>query len=102
MLRGVSRLSRRAFIAGVPVASAAAAQVTGVTGQSAGTVDTPASKGRLLHVEAKPDRVDLDLSRTGVIVVDMQNDFAANGGLVHRLGFDIKPIQQTIPRIAGL
>src|SRR5262245_24531890 len=55
---------------------------------------------RVISVEAKPDRVELDLSRTSVIVVDMQNDFAAEGGLVHRLGFDIQPIRATIRPIS--
>jgi ureidoacrylate peracid hydrolase len=88
--------------AATPVASAAAAQHGGVTAQSAGMVGRPDFASRVIHVEAKPDRVDLDLSKTGVIVVDMQNDFAAKGGLIHRLGFDIEPIQATIPRISGV
>jgi ureidoacrylate peracid hydrolase len=83
-----------------PVACAAAAQESGPTGQSAGTVNTRTTTSRVISVEAKPDRVDLDLSKTGMIVVDMQNDFAAKSGLVHRLGFDIQPIRATIRPIS--
>lgn len=98
MHRVVPRLSRRAFIAAAP--AAAAAQVSGLTGGSSGTVTTPAFTSRVISVEAKPDRVDLHLSKTGLIVVDMQNDFAAKGGLVDRLGFDIQPIRATIRPIS--
>lgn len=99
MERSVPRLSRRAFIVATPVTCAAAESVSGFAGQF-GTVSTPASVSRVITVEAKPDRLDLDLSKTGVIVVDMQNDFAAKGGLVHRLGFDIQPIRATIRPIS--
>jgi ureidoacrylate peracid hydrolase len=96
----MSRLSRRTFMTAAPLACAAAAQQSGPSGQSAGTVNTRNSTSRVIGVEAKPDRVDLDLSKTGIIVVDMQNDFAAKGGLVHRLGFDIQPIRATLRPIS--
>ena len=31
-----------------------------------------------------------------MLVVDMQNDFGAKGGLMHRAGIDIGPIQATV------
>jgi len=93
------RLSRRAFIVRTPVSCAAAESVSGFAGPMGG-VNTTGSVSRVISVEAKPDRLDLDLSKTGVIVVDMQNDFAAEGGLVDRLGFDIQPIRATIQPIS--
>jgi hypothetical protein len=97
MHRAVPPLSRRAFIAAAPATCAAAAQVSGGPVR---TVTTRAFTHRVIGVEAKPDRIDLDLSKTGLIVVDMQNDFAAKGGLVDRLGFDIQPIRATIRPIS--
>jgi ureidoacrylate peracid hydrolase len=51
-------------------------------------------------LRAKPDALDLDLSKTAVIVVDMQNDFASNGGMLGRAGMDISMIQRGVPSIA--
>ena len=98
MQKALPRPSRRAFIAGAPMVSVAAAQVTSPTGQSG--ANRQPSGSRVVRIEAKPDRIDVDLAKTAVIVVDMQNDFAAKGGLVNRLGFDIQPIVATIRPIA--
>jgi ureidoacrylate peracid hydrolase len=38
----------------------------------------------------------MDPSRTAVIVVDMQNDFASEGGAFARAGLDIVPVQNAI------
>jgi len=38
----------------------------------------------------------IEPSRTAVIVVDMQNDFGAEGGMFERAGIDIAPIQATV------
>jgi ureidoacrylate peracid hydrolase len=40
--------------------------------------------------------MEINTAETALIVIDMQNDFAAEGGLVDRLGFDIAPIRKTI------
>ncbi|MBV8830813.1 MAG: hypothetical protein JO108_16445 [Acidobacteriaceae bacterium] len=98
-MHGPVPLSRRAFIVGTPLTCAAAESVTGWAGE-VGTVNTPGSVSRVISVEAKRDRLDLDLSKTAVMVVDMQNDFAAKGGLVDRRGFDIQPIRATIQPIS--
>ena len=42
-----------------------------------GTMDSPSSA---LSIEARPMPFTMDPSRTAVIVVDMQNDFASEGG----------------------
>jgi ureidoacrylate peracid hydrolase len=55
-----------------------------------------ASTNTLVRIEAKPEPTTIDLSRTAVVVVDMQNDFGAEGGMFHRAGIDISPIRQAI------
>lgn len=45
-----------------------------------------------VSVDARPLPVDLVVGRTAVIVVDMQNDFAAPGGMFDRAGIDISSI----------
>ena len=52
-----------------------------------------------IRVAARPEPVDIDLARTALIVVDMQNDFGAAGGMFDRAGIDIAPIRAIIPRI---
>jgi len=66
---------------------------------------------RKVTIPAQPQTITLDLARTAVIVVDMQNDFCAPGGWVDNLGADlaperapIAPLQAMIPalRAAGV
>jgi ureidoacrylate peracid hydrolase len=40
--------------------------------------------------------VEIDIARTAVIVVDMQNDFGAKGGLFDHAGVDISMIQKAV------
>ena len=48
-----------------------------------------------LNAQPGPDRRSIP-ARTAVIVVDMQNDFGAKGGMLDRLGIDISVIQRAI------
>lgn len=57
---------------------------------------SPASAARRMRIEAQPTAVELDLARAAVLVVDMQNDFGAPGGMFHRAGVDISPIQRVV------
>ena len=50
----------------------------------------------MIEVEAKPEPIRLDLSKTAVLVIDMQNDFGSPGGMFDRAGIDITGIQQTV------
>jgi len=43
----------------------------------------------MITVEARPKSVSIDPERAAVLVVDMQNDFGAVGGMFHRAGIDI-------------
>jgi ureidoacrylate peracid hydrolase len=51
---------------------------------------------RVVSLDARPDPIAIDPARTAVIVVDMQNDFGAKGGLFDRAGIDIAGIQKVI------
>jgi len=52
-----------------------------------------------LDVEAKPDPIVVDPGSTAIIVVDMQNDFAAPGGMFDRAGIPIDAIQAIVEPI---
>ncbi|MEC7490149.1 MAG: cysteine hydrolase family protein [Pseudomonadota bacterium] len=64
-----------------------------------------------LTFEARPQRLTVDLARSALVVVDMQNDFCTPGGWLDSLGADlspnrapIKPLTRLIPalRRAGM
>jgi ureidoacrylate peracid hydrolase len=54
------------------------------------------STNTLVMIEAKPEPTTIDLARTAVVVVDMQNDFGDEGGMFYRAGRDISSIRQAI------
>ena len=58
-----------------------------------GTKQTPT---RILTIDAKPEPIAIDAAKTAVIVVDMQNDFGAEGGMFQRAGIDISMIQAAV------
>lgn len=47
-------------------------------------------------ITARPAPIAIDCARCAVIVVDMQNDFGAAGGMFERAGIDITPITNTV------
>jgi ureidoacrylate peracid hydrolase len=49
-----------------------------------------------VELDARPEPVTLDLRRTAVLVIDMQNEFGAKGGMFDRAGIDITPIQNAV------
>jgi biuret amidohydrolase len=64
-----------------------------------------------VSLPCEPQHVTVDLRRTAIIVIDMQNDFCAKGGWVDHLGVDyspdrapIAPLQRLLPvlRKAGV
>ena len=57
------------------------------------------TSAQTLSVDAKPEPFGLDPQRTAVIVVDIQNDFASEGGLMARMGTDISQIQAAVAPI---
>jgi len=54
------------------------------------------SKSGLATLDAKPEPIAIDRARTAVIVVDMENDFVAKGGMFDRAGADISGAQKAI------
>jgi len=65
---------------------------------SGGLRATPPSepKSGLVTLDAKPEPITIDPARTAVIVVDMENDFVAKGGMFDRAGVDISGAQKAI------
>ena len=65
---------------------------------SGGLQATPPSDLKVgsVTLEAKPEPIAIDSARTAVIVVDMENDFAAKGGMFDRAGADISGAQKAI------
>ncbi|MBN1321816.1 MAG: isochorismatase family protein [Thermoleophilia bacterium] len=51
----------------------------------------PSQAPRLLKIPARPEPLELDLARTALIVVDMQNAFTKKGGMVDLFGWDPSP-----------
>jgi ureidoacrylate peracid hydrolase len=49
-----------------------------------------------ITLEARPGSVAIDPAKTAVIVVDMQNDFGAAGGMFDRAGIDISGIRKAV------
>jgi ureidoacrylate peracid hydrolase len=49
----------------------------------------PARSGREIQLRAQPQDLLLDVSRTALIVIDMQNDFCAPDGWMASLGVDV-------------
>ena len=53
-------------------------------------------KGRVATIQAKPHEVSVDVATCAVLVVDMQNDFGAEGGMFQRAGIDISMIKRAV------
>jgi ureidoacrylate peracid hydrolase len=79
---------------------------------SASRVDMalPSPAPRAMTLQCTPQHVTLDLNRTVLMIIDMQNDFCTRGGWVDHLGADftpdrapIAPLQRLLPawRVAG-
>ena len=63
------------------------------------TVNSSSGKNKTyknIHIMAKPDSIAINMARTAVIVVDMENDFGSKGGMFDRAGIDISMIQKVI------
>src|SRR5437762_8585948 len=53
-------------------------------------------KNEMVTLNAKPEPIAIDPARSAVIVVDMENDFAAKGGMFDRAGVDVSGAQKAI------
>jgi ureidoacrylate peracid hydrolase len=54
----------------------------------------------VIHLNTKPEAIDVDLNKSAVIVVDMQNAFASKGGLLDIAGVDIAGAASVVRTIA--
>ena len=57
---------------------------------------------RRVTIDAKPEALTIDPARSAVIVVDMQNDFGAEGGMFALAGIDISGIRAAVAPTAGV
>ena len=53
-----------------------------------------------VELPAEPSSLSLDLERTALIVVDMQNAFASPGGMLDLAGIDVRPARGVIANAA--
>ncbi|HEY0910395.1 MAG TPA: cysteine hydrolase family protein, partial [Bradyrhizobium sp.] len=63
---------------------------------------------RPITLQADGKRVTLDLARTAIVIIDMQNDFCHHDGWLGHLGVDvapartpIAPLQRLLPALRG-
>jgi ureidoacrylate peracid hydrolase len=80
------------FIARLVVVAVLAAQF----GIALRAASRDAAKNGFVTLAAKPEPIAIDPARSAVIVVDMENDFAAKGGMFDRAGVDISGAQNVI------
>ena len=61
----------------------------------------PSTKSQVIMLAAQPEPIAFDVAETAVIVVDMQNDFGAKGGMFDRAGIDLAGFKRpSVPRQA--
>ena len=53
-------------------------------------------ESRRVRVDAAPGAFEFDPASTAALVIDMQNDFGATGGMFDRAGIDISAIRRTL------
>jgi ureidoacrylate peracid hydrolase len=64
------------------------------------TVETARGSGRVVTLPARPEPIRVAVEETAIIVIDMQNAYASEGGYVDLAGFDIEGAAGTIGQIA--
>jgi nicotinamidase-related amidase len=62
----------------------------------------PALPARPLALPARPQAVTVDLARTALVVIDMQNDFCTKGGWLDHIGVDVAPARRPIAPLNAL
>lgn len=60
------------------------------------------SSPRVVRFAAQPQNVTVDLAKSAVVVIDMQNDFCCKGGWLDSIGVDVTPLQQPIGPLSAL
>jgi hypothetical protein len=90
----VRNFSRREVL-GLIGATAAASLAAG-PGEESALAQTQNTNSLIVRIDAKPETIAIDISKTAVIVVDMQNDFGSKGGMLDLPGIDILGIRKAI------
>jgi len=93
------KMNRRCFLASGVAAGAIAWHEVGAESIQKTQARNSELAERLVNLDAQPDKLQLDLSQTAVIVVDMQNDFCSKGGLLEFQGVDLTILQPVVPKI---
>jgi ureidoacrylate peracid hydrolase len=62
----------------------------------------PPRPARPARFAAGPQPIEIDVGRSALLVVDMQNDFCHPQGWFGQKGISVKPMRKPIPAIAGL
>ena len=57
---------------------------------------------KMLKLDAKPNPVEVELAKSAVVVVDMQNAFASRGGMLDIAGVDISGASRVVTSIKGV
>jgi ureidoacrylate peracid hydrolase len=65
-----------------------------------GAVETGSGRGRMVTLPARPEPIRVSVEETAIVVIDMQNAYASEGGYVDLAGFDIAGAAGTIGQIA--
>jgi hypothetical protein len=52
--------------------------------------------GRVVTIQGEPEPITVDTSRMAALVVDMQNDFGAKGGMFEQAGHDLSIARSVI------
>lgn len=60
------------------------------------------ARSRLVDVDAKPEPISINMGETVLLVIDMQNDFGARGGMFDLAGIDLSAIRSTIEPTAQI
>jgi ureidoacrylate peracid hydrolase len=67
-----------------------------------GHIKEDSMEKRRVTLKAEPEPLDIDLDQTAALVVDMQNAFAAPGGMTERWGSDLSQAREPIANIKRL
>ena len=88
------KLNRREFAQTTAFGLAAATSTTVVA--QVPPAARPPARSRVITLDAKPEPITIDVAKTAVIVIDMQNDFGTKGGMFDLGGIDISQIQAAV------
>ncbi len=72
-----------------------------LTEQGVSLVRQP-SRTKAVRLDALPQSIEIDIARSVLMVVDMQNDFCHPKGWFGQKGISVRPMRKPIPAIAGL